>query len=85
MVRLTDRPAMTIAVDLGRKATKPTNNLFTYFHIAFKTDPVYLFKGGPVDTCPIYLFSRGAFKTDLVYLLYVDLLKLIIFIYFHVD
>ena len=26
MVRLTDRPAMTIAVDLGRKATKPTNN-----------------------------------------------------------
>ena len=27
MVRLTDRPAMTIAVDLGRKATKPTNYL----------------------------------------------------------
>ena len=25
MARLTDRPAMTIAVDLGRKATKPTN------------------------------------------------------------
>ena len=25
MVRLTDRPAMTIAVDLGRKATKQTN------------------------------------------------------------
>ena len=25
MVRLTDRPAMSIAVDLGRKATKPTN------------------------------------------------------------
>ena len=25
MVRCTDRPAMTIAVDLGRKATKPTN------------------------------------------------------------
>ena len=25
VVRLTDRPAMTIAVDLGRKATKPTN------------------------------------------------------------
>ena len=25
MVRLTDRPAMTIAVDLGRKETKPTN------------------------------------------------------------
>ena len=24
VVRLTDRPAMTIAVDLGRKATKPT-------------------------------------------------------------
>ena len=25
MVRLTDHPAMTIAVDLGRKATKQTN------------------------------------------------------------
>ena len=25
MVRSTDRPAMTIAVDLGRKATKQTN------------------------------------------------------------
>ena len=25
MVRLTDRPTMTIAVDLGRKATKQTN------------------------------------------------------------
>ena len=25
MVRRTDRPAMTIAVDLGRKATKQTN------------------------------------------------------------
>ena len=25
VVRLTDRPAMTIAVDLGRKATKQTN------------------------------------------------------------
>ena len=27
MVRLTDRPAMTIVVDLGRKATKQTNRL----------------------------------------------------------
>ena len=26
MVRSTDRPAMTIAVDLGRKATKQTKN-----------------------------------------------------------
>ena len=26
MVQLTDHPAMTIAVDLGRKATKQTNN-----------------------------------------------------------
>ena len=25
MVRLTDRPAMTIAVDMGRKATKQKN------------------------------------------------------------
>ena len=28
MVRLTDRPAMTIAVDLGRKATKQTNKQY---------------------------------------------------------
>ena len=28
VVRRTDRPAMTIAVDLGRKATKQTKNLF---------------------------------------------------------
>ena len=27
MVRWTDRPAMTIAVDMGRKATKQTNKL----------------------------------------------------------
>ena len=27
MVRSTDRPAMTIAVELGRKATKQTKNL----------------------------------------------------------
>ena len=26
MVRLTDRPTMTIAVDFGRKATKQTND-----------------------------------------------------------
>ena len=40
MARLTDRPAMAIAVDLGRKATKQTNKqtnklpvlwLLTYF------------------------------------------------------
>ena len=32
MVTWTDRPAMTIAVDLGRKATKPTNQpLYQYF------------------------------------------------------
>ena len=30
MVRLTDRPAMTIAVDLGRKATK-TNKMAPIF------------------------------------------------------
>ena len=29
VVRSTDRPAMTIAVDLGRKATKQTNNVHT--------------------------------------------------------
>ena len=31
MVRLTDRPAMTIAVDLGRKATKQTNHSLLLF------------------------------------------------------
>ena len=29
MVKCTDRPAMTIAVDLGRKATKQTNKNIT--------------------------------------------------------
>ena len=28
MIRSTDRPAMTIAVDLGHKATKQTNKYF---------------------------------------------------------
>ena len=31
VVRCTDRPAMTIAVDLGRKATKPTNQIIYNF------------------------------------------------------
>ena len=30
MVRRTDRPAMTIAVDLGRKATKQTNKIISF-------------------------------------------------------
>ena len=34
VVRWTDRPAMTIAVDLGRKATKPTNPSI-YYNIVF--------------------------------------------------
>ena len=33
MVRLTDRPAMTIAVDLGRKATKQTNKNFVDWYV----------------------------------------------------
>ena len=35
MVRLTDPPAMTIAVDLGRKATKPTNQRPGTVELAF--------------------------------------------------
>ena len=35
MVRLTDRPAMTIAVDLGRKATKQTKIKSFYFNFTF--------------------------------------------------
>ena len=31
MVRLTDRPAMTISVDLGRKATKQSNKQLVYY------------------------------------------------------
>ena len=34
MVRWTDRPAMTIAVDLGRKATKQTKWYVSLFHIS---------------------------------------------------
>ena len=39
VVRCTDRPAMTIAVDLGRKATKQTNKSYTVCHsnITFST------------------------------------------------
>ena len=36
MVRSTDRPTMTIAVDLGRKATKPTNQLIHSFALFFR-------------------------------------------------
>ena len=38
VVRWTGRPAMTIAVDLGRKASKPTNQptLFKHNHFNFK-------------------------------------------------
>ena len=35
VVRSTDRPAMTIAVDLGRKATKQTNKTNNYNDIRF--------------------------------------------------
>ena len=37
MVRSTDRPAMTIAVDLGRKATKQTNK-HHWKHLITKMD-----------------------------------------------
>ena len=37
MVRSTDRPAMTIAVDLGRKATKQTNKTARKFKTKFLT------------------------------------------------
>ena len=40
VVRSTDRPAMTIAVDLGRKATKQTNKTY-----------VNAFQDGGSDTC----------------------------------
>ena len=36
VVRWTDRPAMTIAVDLGRKASKPTNQSRTDNRLAFR-------------------------------------------------
>ena len=36
MVRRTDRPAMTIAVDLGRKATKPTKEPIFYGDLVYK-------------------------------------------------
>ena len=39
MVRLTDRPAMTIAVDLGRKATKTNKN---YISVEFADCNIFL-------------------------------------------
>ena len=41
MVRLTDRPAMTIAVDLGRKAAKQTNKT-TPFGVVLRSKMVIL-------------------------------------------
>ena len=65
MVRLTDRPAMTIAVDVGRKATKPTNNRHTlvsgYYVIPFGVCPsVRPCSPYPIDNLSIY--SRNFFK-----------------------
>ena len=48
VVRWTDRPAMTIAVDLGRKATKLTNNKITYLGACTKGSKVCL----PSLICP---------------------------------
>ena len=52
MVRLTDHPAMTIAVDLGHKATKQTNKQtkdeippYVAFHLGLHCLPKYLFNG----------------------------------------
>ena len=42
VVRWTDRPAMTLAVDLGRKATKQTNKQI-YWNLLIKTK-VFLFE-----------------------------------------
>ena len=53
MVRSTDRPAMTIAVDLGRKSTKQTNK-----HIFV---PYGLFMSG-------YLDENSTFKMISTYL-----------------
>ena len=59
MVRLTDCPAMTIAVDLGRIATKQTNKTFTNsedpgemqhyaaFHLSLHCLQKFLLRGFP--------------------------------------
>ena len=44
MVRSTDRPAMTIAVDLGRKATKQTKYSTYVFLTNFRTKYLMLCK-----------------------------------------
>ena len=52
-VWLGDHPAMTIAVDLGRKATKPTNNNqnpWEGLNIGPDLDPNYLQRFTTVDT-----------------------------------
>ena len=68
MVRLTDRPAMTIAVDLGRKATKPTNNLFTYFHMELLKLILYICLKVDLLTPVLFIYFH------------VELLKLILYI-----
>ena len=61
MVRLTDHPAMTIAVDLGRKATKQTNkpNKFLDSH------PNFVKNWGWWEGFIFYFFNfRTALKTE---------------------
>ena len=44
VVKSTDRPAMTIAVDLGRKATKQTNKQtqsYCFFQTTFNSDHLF--------------------------------------------
>ena len=48
MVRRTDRPAMTIAVDLGRKTTKQTKN---YLNLLVKPRIFFGFFGKNIILC----------------------------------
>ena len=58
MVRLIDRPAMTIAVDLGRKATKQTNKIFipVGYQDIHKSMDEFKFRSDPITdygvSCP---------------------------------
>ena len=62
MVMSTDRPAMTIAVDLGRKATKQTNlcilmDFLIHIDTITMEMPTVYFKGSYVDVSELCCIS----------------------------
>ena len=67
MVRLTDRPAMTIAVDLGRKATKQTKQT-NRAKTPFKMHTILYFFQEKNICLPKFKIFRPAIRKTLIFL-----------------